>query len=67
MIKKLNALIGEVKAYFSFLFDRGYQIEKAEIMPMDSWQVMLSSGNVRIVIYQDRGDIGLIFSPSVPI
>ncbi len=59
----LEPILRDIKTDFHFLFDAGYQIHNAKLLPMGDWQVTLALGNFGIVIYSDRGTIDIIFSP----
>ena len=60
---KIDCVISDIQYYFKFLFDKGYQIQHIKKLPMGDWQVTLSLDNCAIVIYTDRGEMDLVFSP----
>lgn len=59
----MDYLISDIQYYFKFLFEKGYQIQHFNKLPMGDWQVTLALDNCAIVIYTDRGEVDLVFSP----
>jgi hypothetical protein len=53
-----NSMVRDVKRYFGFLIDKGYQIHDAR-----SWYVTLKSSKCFIRILSDRSEISVSFAP----
>lgn len=53
-----NSMVRDVKHYFGFLIDKGYQVHDAR-----SWYVSLKSAKCFIKILSDRSEISVTFAP----
>lgn len=60
--KKFDKILRETERYFHFLFERGYTIRRVKELPMGEWRVILSLDNCVIMIYEEQGEIGVLFS-----
>ncbi len=61
--KKLESISREIEYYFQFLLDRGYKVYDIKELPMGNWQVIFALNDCAIVIYSDRDDVDILFSP----
>jgi hypothetical protein len=57
----------EIKKHFKFLFDRGYEIDYAEIINThyDVWEVVLKHNEYRVRVFEERGGLDLFFGSSM--
>lgn len=63
--RKINSIIKDIKKYFSFLFDKGFEIRHSEYSSQffGNWIVELESSECVIYITNDRNSILVDFSP----
>lgn len=63
--KKLNFITKQIKRYFDFLFDTGYQIQSVDYHPngFGNWEVTLGTDQSILQICQDREAILVYFLP----
>lgn len=63
--KKIASVLKEIKRYFGFLYDIGYQVQKTDYHPESSgnWEVILESKECTLEICNDRGEIMVYFVP----
>jgi hypothetical protein len=60
---KITTIQEEIKHYFGFLFDMGYNFHHFKELPMGDWEVVLESVENMIVIFSDHSEINLAFAP----
>ncbi|HUH96486.1 MAG TPA: hypothetical protein VLZ89_03950 [Anaerolineales bacterium] len=60
----LDPILKEIYTYFDFLFAKGYRIKEAKTLSMGSWKITLDSPDMSIDIFNDQGEINLLFSPT---
>jgi hypothetical protein len=63
--KKIESILKEVRQYFGFLYDIGYQIQTADYYPeaFGNWNVVLVSKECILEICKDRSEILVYFIP----
>jgi hypothetical protein len=64
-LMNLNPVLRDIKHYFGFLFDNGYQIRDKDIgfLAARNWEVILESPECLIKIFSDQYEVFLVFSP----
>jgi hypothetical protein len=63
--KKIESILNEVKRYFGFLFEMGYQVQSVDYHPESAgnWEVVLRSKDCFLEISNDRGEVMVYFIP----
>ena len=62
-----DTVLADIKKYFKFLFERGYEIDSAKTLrvALDTWEVVLKHQNYSVKLYEEKGGLDISFgSPS---